>query len=76
MAGGSAYDQDRHHRRRVRGNQGHAPARLPLGPEPEPDTKGERYVWLEEGWVNKLSALRGPGEDHSDVILWLTEAEG
>jgi hypothetical protein len=47
-------------------------ATLPLGSvgfEPEPDAKGERYVWLEEGWVNKLSALRGPGESYSDVIL-------
>jgi hypothetical protein len=28
-----------------------------VGFEPEPDAKGERFVWLEEGWVNKLSAL-------------------
>jgi hypothetical protein len=55
-------------------------ATLPLGSvgfEPEPDAKGERYVWLEEGWVNKLGAMRGPGESYSDVILRLSaSAEG
>jgi hypothetical protein len=52
-------------------------AMLPLGSagfEPEPDAKGERYVWLEEGWVNKLGAMRGPGESYSDVILRLVTA--
>jgi hypothetical protein len=27
-----------------------------------PNAKGERTVWLEEVWVDRLSAMRGPGE--------------
>jgi hypothetical protein len=53
-------------------------ATLPLGSlgyEAEANERGERYVWLEEGWVNKLGALRGPGESYSDVILRLVELE-
>jgi hypothetical protein len=53
-------------------------ATLPLGSvgfETEPDAKGECYVWLEEGWVNKVSALRRPGESYSDIILRLVEME-
>ena len=41
---------------------------LPLGGvaiEAEPNERGERYVWLEEVWVNRLDAMRGPGEDYS-----------
>jgi hypothetical protein len=33
--------------------------------------KGERLIWLEERWVNRLRAQRGPGESYSDVILRL-----
>ena len=35
----------------------------------------EVHIWLEERWVNKLAALRGPGESYSDVIVRLA-AEG
>jgi hypothetical protein len=31
--------------------------------------KGERTVWLDEVWVDRLGAMRGPGEDYSAVIL-------
>jgi hypothetical protein len=51
-------------------------ATLPFGSvavEPEADAKGERPVWLEEVWVERLAALRGPGEDYSAVILRLAE---
>ena len=37
-------------------------ATLPLGSvayETELDAKGERLIWLEEIWVNKLAALHG-----------------
>ena len=34
----------------------------------EADERGERLVWLEEVWVNRLGAMRGPGEDYSAVI--------
>jgi hypothetical protein len=47
---------------------------LPLGSvavEPEANAKGERAVWLDEVWVDRLAALRGPGESYSDVILRL-----
>ncbi len=51
---------------------------LPLGSmgyEPEPDARGERLVWLETAVVNRLMAMRGPGESYSDVILRLIEVE-
>jgi len=35
----------------------------------------ERLIWLEERWINKLDAIRMPGESYSDVILWLAELE-
>jgi len=44
---------------------------LPLGSvgfEPEVGAKGERLVWVETSVVDRLSALRGPGESYSDVI--------
>jgi hypothetical protein len=47
-------------------------ATLPLGSvgvEPQTDDKGERHIWLEPSVVNKLRAIRGPGERYSDVIL-------
>jgi hypothetical protein len=41
-----------------------------------PNAKGERTVWLEEVWVDRLGAMRGPGESYSDVILRLAAAGG
>jgi hypothetical protein len=35
------------------------------------DDKGERYIWLPRAVVDRLSALRGPGDSFSDVILAL-----
>jgi hypothetical protein len=51
-------------------------ATLPLGSvgyEREPDAKGERWIWLEPRFVDRLRALRGPGESYSDVILRLAK---
>jgi hypothetical protein len=31
--------------------------------------RGERYVWLDHAVVAHLRAMRGPGEDWSQVIL-------
>jgi hypothetical protein len=31
-------------------------------------------VWLEEVWVDRLGAMRGPTESYSDVILRLWAA--
>jgi hypothetical protein len=47
---------------------------LPLGStafEPDLGTKGERYIWLEPRFVDRLAAMRGPGESYSDVIVRL-----
>jgi hypothetical protein len=33
-----------------------------VGYEAERTEKGEVHVWLQERWVNRLAALRGPGE--------------
>lgn len=43
-------------------------ATLPLGSvgyEPKVDTKGERLIWLEAAIVERLRAMRGPGESYS-----------
>jgi hypothetical protein len=49
-------------------------ATMPLGSvgyEAERTERGEVFIWLEEGEVNRLKMLRGPGESYSDVILRL-----
>jgi len=53
-------------------------ATLPLGSvgyENETTERGERYVWLDHGVVNRPRALRGPKESYSEVILRLAETE-
>ena len=53
-------------------------ATLPLGSvgfERQPNEKGERLVWLEATIVDRLGAMRGPGESYSDVILRLVELD-
>jgi hypothetical protein len=37
--------------------------------------KGERLIWLDSSVVDRLRALRGPGESYSDVILRRVECE-
>jgi hypothetical protein len=37
--------------------------------------RGVRLVWLEPRVVDRLKAMRGPGESCSDAILWLAAAE-
>ncbi len=40
-------------------------ANLPLGSvaiEPQLNAKGERLIWLEERWVDRLDAMRQPAE--------------
>jgi hypothetical protein len=52
---------------------------LPLGTvafEQELNEHGRRHVWLEPVVVDRLGALRGPSETHSDVILRLAAAGG
>ena len=53
-------------------------ATLPLGSvgyEAQLNAKGERLVWLESAIVDKLEAMRRPGESYSDVIMRLVEIE-
>jgi hypothetical protein len=40
-----------------------------VGFEREVDAEGERQIWLEPRFVDRLAAMRGPGESYSDVIL-------
>jgi hypothetical protein len=47
-------------------------ATLPLGSvgyENQTNEKGERLIWLDRAMVDRLRAMRGPGESYSDVIL-------
>jgi hypothetical protein len=49
---------------------------LPLGSvcyDNKTNEKGERLIWLEPSMVDRLRAMRGPGESWSDVILRLAE---
>jgi hypothetical protein len=51
---------------------------LPLGSvgyEAEANERSERLVWLAPAVVDKLAAMRGPGESYSDVILRLSAAD-
>lgn len=51
---------------------------LPLGSvsfENNIDEYGQRLIWLEPNVVDRLRALRGRGEDYSQVILRLAETE-
>jgi hypothetical protein len=52
-------------------------ATLPLGSvayEKELSSTGQCFVWLEPVVINRLRAMRGPGESYSDVILRLIRA--
>jgi hypothetical protein len=53
-------------------------ATLPLGSvgyENTTNERGERVIWLGPNVVNRLRAMRGPGEDYSSVILRIAAAE-
>jgi hypothetical protein len=54
-------------------------ATLPLGSvgyEAEANERGERLIWLEAAMVDRIGAMRGPGESYSDVILRIAGREG
>jgi hypothetical protein len=38
-----------------------------------PPDQGDVVIWLDQATVDRLGALRGPGESYSDVILRLAE---
>jgi hypothetical protein len=42
-----------------------------VGYEFEANERGEKLVWLEEVWFNRLGAMRRPDESYSDAILRL-----
>ena len=49
---------------------------MPLGSvgyENDANERGERLIWLALNVVDRLRALRGPGESYSDVILRLAK---
>jgi hypothetical protein len=46
-----------------------------VGYENAVNEKGERLIWLDPRVVDRLRAMRGPGESYSDVILRIA-AEG
>jgi hypothetical protein len=51
---------------------------LPLGSvavETKANWRRERTVRLEEVWVDRLGAMRGPSESYSDVILLMVGME-
>jgi hypothetical protein len=51
---------------------------LPLGSvgyENKANEQGERHVWLAPTVVDRLAAMRVPGESYSDVILQLVKVE-
>jgi hypothetical protein len=53
-------------------------ATLPLGSvgyEPQLNAKGERLIWIDARWHDKLAAMRKAGESYSDVIVRLVELE-
>ena len=48
---------------------------LPLGHESEANERGERLIWLEAAMVDRLGAMRGPGESFSDAIMRIAGQE-
>jgi hypothetical protein len=45
-----------------------------VGYENATNELGERYVWLAPNVVDRLTALRDPGDSYSDVILRVAKA--
>jgi predicted CopG family antitoxin len=43
---------------------------------PQPDGRSGVRIWLANKFVNRLGALRGPGESYSDVIIRLAKGDG
>jgi hypothetical protein len=51
---------------------------LPLGSvgyENKTNEQGQRLIWLDRAMVDRLRAMRGPGESFSDVIIKLVELD-
>jgi hypothetical protein len=48
---------------------------MPLSSVGSVGDEHERQIWLEPRFVDRLRAMRGPGESYSDVILRLAKGE-
>ena len=46
-----------------------------VGYENKTDEQGQRLIWLDRAVVDRLRAMRGPGELFSDVILRISTTE-
>jgi len=44
-----------------------------VGVEPQRAPNGDFHIWLEPRFVDRLRAMRGPGESYSDAILRLAK---
>ena len=44
--------------------------------ENKTDENGDRLIWLERRWLDRLKSYRCPGESYSDVILRLGREDG
>jgi hypothetical protein len=44
--------------------------------EAQTNAKGERLIWLEERWPDKLNSSRRSGESYSEAIIRLATREG
>jgi hypothetical protein len=77
VSAGETYINDPRRRpirhRPIRRLRRHPRQRCRWGPQPtrRNTAKAEVRIWLAPDVVNKLRALRGPGESYSDVILRL-----
>jgi len=45
-----------------------------LGVQQERAPDGDYFVWLDRRFVDRLRAMRGPGESYSDAILRLAKS--
>ena len=39
--------------------------------EPQPNENGERVIWIEERWLDKLNSIRRTRESYSEAIIRL-----
>jgi hypothetical protein len=46
-----------------------------VGVEPHRAPNGDYFGWLDPAVVNRLAAMRSPGEDYSDVIVRLAKGD-
>ncbi len=47
-----------------------------VGVEAQRARNGDYFVWLDPAVVNRLAAMRGPGESYSDFIIRLAKGDG